>query len=89
MSYKVLHTPDPASPFVCPRYKGVSDNFLSCKNNTKLYGKSVTPLFLPSGNQLWISLLVIWDWEMSPALGSIISLPLELDFHCCTECMPT
>ena len=64
MSYKVLHTPDPASPFVCPRYKGVSDNFLSCKNNTKLYGKSVTPLFLPSGNQLWISLLVIWDWVM-------------------------
>ena len=79
MSYKVLYTFHPVSPLSMPQ---TQRSFLS------ISAKTTTPssrlhllhsLFLPRGNQLWTSLLVIWDWERSPALG-IISWPLEPDY---------
>ena len=71
MSYKVLYTLHPVSLLSTPQ---TQRSFLS------ISAKTTTPssmlhllhlLFLPRGNQLWTSLLVIWDRERSPALGSI------------------
>ena len=82
MSYKVLHTLDPASPFSVPQ---TQMSFLSIHTITPSSMLGLLHLlFHPSGNQLWTFLLVTWDSERSPALRSI-PCPPEPNCPFCTS----